>query len=321
MSDSKLDVLAIGEPLALIDPVESGPIEKVDSFRLRVAGAEMNALIGLARLGHSTALISAVGDDPFGRLVRSTLTAEGVDTSFINTGRAHTGVFFKERLGAHGRRVYYYRDHSAASKTRPGSAVKALDRFHPRIVLVSGLTLGLGTDEGLGAAAETLMREARQRGCLVVFDANLRPSIWHGERARDQFASVAGDIDHLLAGESELTTLTPDVDVSRSAIDLLALGMSSVVVKYGRQGSTVHTRGGSTSIRPHIVDAVDSIGAGDAFAAGFTSGLLRGWSPETAARLGSAMGAHAVSGTGDWESLPRGESALELVASAERVVA
>ncbi|MET0812026.1 MAG: sugar kinase [Microbacterium sp.] len=321
MNDTQIDVLAIGEPLALIDPIESGPLERVDSFKMRVAGAEMNALIGLARLGHSTAFVSAVGDDPFGRLVRRSLQSEGIDTSFVHTGRAHTGVFFKERLGAHGRRVYYYRDRSAASKTRPGSAIKALDHFRPRIALMSGLTLGLGTGDGLGSAAETMIHEAHRRGCTVVFDANLRPGIWHGETAREQFASVAGHLDHLLAGESELATLSADADVERSVAELLALGLSSVVVKYGREGSTVHTAAGSTSIRPHVVEAVDSIGAGDAFAAGFTSGLLRGWSPNSAARLGSAMGAHAVAGTGDWESLPTGENARQLVANAESVIA
>lgn len=321
MTNESLDVLAIGEPLALIDPVESGPIEKVGSFTLRVAGAEMNALVGLSRLGHRTGLVSAVGDDPFGRVIRRTLEAEGIDTSFLYTGRTHTGVFFKERLGAHGRRVYYYRDRSAASKTRPGSAIKALDRLQPRIVLVSGLTLGLGAEDGLRSAAETLLNEAHARGCTVVFDANLRPGIWHGEEAREKFASVSGSIDHLLAGESELATISPETDIERSAGELLARGMTSVVVKYGRHGSTVHTSNGSTSIRPHVVDAVDSIGAGDAFAAGFISGLLRGWAPDAAARLGSAMGAHAVSGTGDWESLPTGDLAQQLVARAEAVIA
>jgi hypothetical protein len=88
MTTTTVEVLAIGEPLALVDPLEGGPIEDVPGFTLKVAGAELNALIGLARLGHRTALVSAVGDDPFGRLVRRTIRAEGIDDAFVFTGSA-----------------------------------------------------------------------------------------------------------------------------------------------------------------------------------------------------------------------------------------
>jgi 2-dehydro-3-deoxygluconokinase len=313
MTPRPIDVLAAGEPLALFDPTDPGPLEDVSGFTLRIAGAELNALIGLSRLGHSTAFVSAVGDDPFGRLVRRTLERERVGTQFLHTGRAPTGVFVKERIGTHGRRVYYYRTRSAASKLRRGSVLHALDEAPPRLVLASGLTLGLGEEEGLGVAAETLLREAHARGIPVVFDPNLRPGIWHGATARDQFASLVPVITHLLAGESELSTLLPDADSEHAAADLLAAGMESVIVKHGRQGSTVYTADGVESVSPIAADAVDAIGAGDAFAAGFVSGLLRDWPVPAAARLGSAMGARAVQGTGDWESLPRGPESDSMI--------
>jgi 2-dehydro-3-deoxygluconokinase len=312
MTTTTVEVLAIGEPLALVDPLEGGPIEDVPGFTLKVAGAELNALIGLARLGHRTALVSAVGDDPFGRLVRRTIRAEGIDDAFVFTGSAPTGVFFKERLNSHGRRVYYYRAGSAASKVRVASARRALAELRPRFVLVSGLTLGIGKPDELGDAAVAVLEGARAMGATVVFDANLRAGIWDGEEAAQQFEALVPHVDVLLAGVNELSALRSG-DPEHVAASFIADGITNVVVKYGKHGSVIHTADGSTSIAPRPVEMVDAIGAGDAYAAGLVSGLLRGWPLETAARLGSAMGAHAVSGTGDWESLPTGDVAQQLI--------
>lgn len=314
-----IDVLAVGEALALVDPDTAGPLESIPSFSLRVAGAELNALIGLARLGHRTAFVSAVGDDPFGRKVRRILAEERVDATYVNTGRARTGVFFKERLSDHGRRVYYYRDGSAASKVRPETGLKALEQLRPRIVLGSGLTLGIGGENGLGAAAEKLVVSAHERGVPVVFDANLRPTVWYGEVAVDMFDRLVERMSIVLAGQSELATLLPDADGPEEAAGrILGRGCTAVVVKHGRNGSVVYTRDRITPIDPVPVSAVDPIGAGDAFAAGLVSGMLRGWSIEAAARLGSHLGARAVSATGDWEALPRGSDADDLVLEVAR---
>jgi 2-dehydro-3-deoxygluconokinase len=118
--DSAPEVVGIGEVMGLLDPDGSGPLEDAQHFTLRVAGAEANVLIAVARLGHRAALVSAVGDDPVGRLVRRTLEAQGVDTDLVHTHPdAQTGVFFKERFEDGLRRVYYYRDGSAASRLTP----------------------------------------------------------------------------------------------------------------------------------------------------------------------------------------------------------
>jgi 2-dehydro-3-deoxygluconokinase len=110
MADARPDVLAVGEVMGLLDPDGDGPLEDVRRFSLRVAGAEGNVLIALSRLGYSTALVSAVGADPVGRLVRRTLAQQGVDVRHVRVDpTAPTGVFFKERFDDGERRVYYYR--------------------------------------------------------------------------------------------------------------------------------------------------------------------------------------------------------------------
>src|SRR5207249_459940 len=103
---------------------------------------ESNTAIGLARLGLLPAWVSAVGGDPFGRFVVSTLAAEGVDVSSVRTDPARpTGVFFKERMGA-STSVYYYRAGSAAAGLTPADVPIHLIR-ECRLLHLSGITIGL----------------------------------------------------------------------------------------------------------------------------------------------------------------------------------
>ena len=314
----RVEAVGIGEAMALLDPVTDGPLEESDTLALRTAGAEANALIGLARLGHRTAFVSAVGDDPFGTLIVRTLRTENVDVTGVGVNpKAPTGVFFKERLGDHRRRVYYYRAGSAASRLGP-EAADTVAGFRPRVLLVSGLSLGLGGSDGLAGAVAKSIRRSHAAGVAVVFDANLRPGIWDGPTAVDDFAAVRPFIDYLLAGRDELNVLVPDRDEASIAFECCAEGMRAVVVKDEARGATLF-EGREAFPIPAVpaADVVDTVGAGDAFAAGFISGILRGWPLPHCARLGAALGSAVVGHTGDWENLPRGAEARRIVASLE----
>jgi 2-dehydro-3-deoxygluconokinase len=315
MADARLEVVAIGEMMGLLDPESDGPLEDVSGFRLRVAGAEGNVLINLAHLGHRTAFVSAVGVDPFGRLVIRTLKEQGVGTEHVVVDpAAPTGVFFKERLGDGQRHVHYYRDRSAAARLTPAEV--DLDRLGlPKVLAVSGVTLGLGDGGGLSEVARRAMSwAAASPDCVVVFDPNLRPSLWDGPRAAAEFGDILPLIDVLLAGRDELATLMPDLAAHEAAQLLSRSGIDAVVLKDGAHGATVHQAGEVTPISPFPVDrVVDSVGAGDAFAAGVISGLLHGWSVQDGARLGAVLGARAVTVSGDWEGVGSGDGARHLL--------
>ena len=295
-----LDVLALGEPMVLLDPAERGPIEAIDDYRMRVAGAELNTLIGLSRLGHEVALITTLGRDPFGRRIRRTLEEEDVRRDFVGEDARRTGLYFKEHLDE-SRRVHYYREGSAASATSPAAVAEALRVARPRVILTSGLNLGLGGPGGMRDAVLTFLEHGARSGARVVFDANLREGIWSGDQAAADFAAIAPLISCLLVGEDELATL---LSPAGRAQDVLELGIDTVFVKHGAVGATVVDASGETFVPARPADAVDSIGAGDAFAAGVISGLLRGLDPRECAELGAILGARAVEGTGDWETLP-----------------
>jgi 2-dehydro-3-deoxygluconokinase len=315
MSASRLDVLGLGEPMALLESCDDGPMERSTHFELRLAGAEVNLLIGVSRLGHDAGLLGAVGDDPFGRFAVRTLRDEGVDVEEVTVDPERpTGVFFKEVTGHEHRRVFYYRDGSAAAALPP-TRLEALERRRPRMLVVSGLTLGLGREGGLGATARAGLARAQELGITTVFDANLRPRLWEGEDAARQFDALVDDVDLLLAGRDELEVLMPDRPAEVAAAALVDRGCQGVIVKDGAEGSVAVDSDGATVVPAlPVADPVDPVGAGDAFGAGVVAGRLRGWDLVASARLGSVMGAAVVSRRGDWEGVPDDAEAKRLLA-------
>src|SRR5579875_3603260 len=104
-----IDACTIGESMVLLDPVREGPLDTVPGYHQRVAGAESNFAIALARLGLRAAWVSRLGADPFGRLIRQRVASEGVEVHAGEDETAPTGIYFKERLAAERVMVYYYR--------------------------------------------------------------------------------------------------------------------------------------------------------------------------------------------------------------------
>ena len=284
-------VLTVGETMALLDPVEDGPLELGRLLTLRVAGAESNFAIALARLGVDVGWVSRVGDDRFGELVREALSSEGVDVRWVQTTPGMpTGAFFKWRDGGRSHNAYYRRGSAASTLTPadvPDDALDGVDLVH-----LTGITLALG--EGPRALVTDVARRARGRGALVTFDPNYRPALWSSPAdAAAAQVEVLPHVDWYLCGLEEGRVLFDTDDVANAS---RAAGSRDAHVRTGERTD---------------VEVVDEVGAGDAFAAGFALGLLEGRSREDCVRLGNVVAAGALRGTGDWETLPRrGELAL-----------
>ncbi len=111
-----MDVISIGETMALFTPNEDGPLRYARNYQVRIAGAETNTLIGLSKLGKKAGWITRLGKDEFGAMILSSVRGEGVDVSQVKLDdAAPTGLFFKERKSAAKVNVFYYRKLSAAS--------------------------------------------------------------------------------------------------------------------------------------------------------------------------------------------------------------
>lgn len=299
-----MSVLTAGETMALLDPVDEGEPAEGSRFRLRIAGAESNVAIALARLGVPVAWVSRVGDDVFGRLVADTLAREALDLRWLRRDpSAPTGLFFKFRSAGR-TRVVYYRRGSAASRLRPEDVPdEALAGV--RLVHLTGITTALS--ESARELVVDVARRARERGITVSFDPNYRPALWaspaQAEAAQRQ---VLPSVDWVLCGLEEGNLLFGTNGPEELVEAVREAGARDVAVRVGADGAVVRDRSGIARVPvPRVVSVFDEVGAGDGFAAGFAYGLLQGWSSRACAAAGNVIAAAALAGTGDWETFPR----------------
>ena len=311
-------VLTVGETMALLDPADDGRPRSGARYTLRVAGAESNFAIALARLGVNSRWVSRTGADRLGEMVRATLSSEGLDLSFATVDReAPTGLFIKHR-DAGTTEVAYYRGGSAASRLAPGdvpdAAFEGVGLLH-----VTGITLALS--EPARALVHDLVRRASGLGVAVQFDPNHRPPLWDSPAAAlEAQRPLLGAVDWYLCGEGE-ASLIFGAGGDRELIERMrAEGVTHAVVRTQAAHALVVTPEGVEQVEPpaSAESVVDDVGAGDAFAAGFALGLMRGWEPGACARAGHVIAAHALRGTGDWETLPQLDA---VAAELERVAA
>lgn len=305
------DVVVFGEAMAMFVPVEDLPLERAETYRRFVAGAEFNVAVGLSRLDYRVGWISRVGADPLGTYLTDEARRHGIDTSqVVVDGTRPTGFQLKSQ--GEDPHVVYFRAGSAASALAPGRA--DLDYVRgARLLHVTGIPAALSTTAR--AFTVEVVRAARERGAVVTFDPNLRPVLWDSvQEMREVLNALAAQADWVLPGVAEGEVLVGSADPDEIAAFYLDRGSQGVVVKLGVAGSCVVTAEGRTDVPAYPVTVVDSVGAGDGFAVGFISGLLEGQDLTTCLHRANAVGALAVTQRGDNEGLPTRSKLEEFMA-------
>ena len=315
-----MDVVSIGETMVLFTPESAGPMRYSRTFSSRIAGAETNTLIGLAKLGHQAGWISRLGKDEFGAQVLSQVRGEGVDVSQVTLDdQAPTAIFFKEHLQEGRVRVSYYRRHSAASRLTPEHVSEAYIAG-ARYLYLTGITpaLSAGCREALFRAIDI----ADRHGVPVVFDPNLRRKLWSEEEARQVLTAIAARSAVILAGSEEGRFLFGTGEHQEMAESFHQLGSRIVVIKLGGQGAYYSANGEWKHVPAYkLAKVADPVGAGDGFAAGLLSGLLDGLALEAAVLRGNAVGASVAAVNGDIEGLPDREGLAAFMGGAGEDVA
>ncbi|MCJ0764764.1 sugar kinase [Variovorax sp. CYS-02] len=288
---------------------QPGPLEAAATFHKRTAGAETNVAIGLARLGLKVGWASRLGTDSMGRYLLAEMRREGIDCSHVVCDASQrTGFQFKGRVDdGSDPPVEYHRKGSAASHMGPDDIdapwLTAARHLHATGVFaaVSGSTLALSQ------RSLALMRAA---GRTISFDTNLRPTLWASPEAmREGINQLAAQADWVLPGLEEGRLLTGDGTPEGVARFYLAQGAKLVIVKLGADGAYYEGQHAGQPVRGRVpgvpvARVVDTVGAGDGFAAGVVSALLEGLDVEAAVRRGTWIGARAVQVLGDTEGLP-----------------
>ena len=313
-------LVTVGEPLGQVAADREGPLRPGAPAALSVCGAEATVAIGIRRLGIPAAYIGRVGDDAFGRMSIEALRGEGVDISSVTVDpAAPTGLLLRTRRTADRDVVDYWRAGSAGSRLRPEDVdpdvVAAADLLH-----VTGITPALS--DTAAAAVGRACDLARRAGVPVSFDVNHRSRLWHGRSARTALLPLAAGADVVFGGRHELALLldaAPDAPPEKLLAGLAAEGVREVVVSLGAEGAVGLLDGELARVAAHPVKAVDVIGAGDAFVAGYLAARLEGLDQVARLRSGSTLGAFAVGTRGDWEGLPR-RAELALVEHHDQVV-
>jgi 2-dehydro-3-deoxygluconokinase len=300
-----LDVITYGEAMAMFVAAETGPLAGVGQFTKRVAGADLNVAIGLARLGFKVGWMSRVGNDSFGQFVRETLNREGIDQQRVVTDERYPTGFQLKSKNDDGSdpAVEYFRKGSAASHLSP-------DDYASSYVLPARHLHLTGVAPAISASSRELAfllaREMRAAGKTISFDPNLRPTLWPSRAAMVEGLNALAELaDWVLPGIGEgeiLTGYTKPEDIARFYLERGARG---VIVKLGARGAYFRTAddAGVVAAQP-VAKVVDTVGAGDGFAVGVVSALLEGRTlPEAVAR-GNRIGALAIQVIGDSEGLP-----------------
>jgi sugar/nucleoside kinase (ribokinase family) len=301
-----LDVVTLGEAMALFVAETPGPLEGVTRFTKRTAGAETNVAIGLARLGLRVGWQSRLGDDSMGRFLLHAIAGEGVDCSRVTRHAGErSGFMFKGRVDdGSDPPIEYHRAGSAASRLGADD-VDAAWIADARHLHVSGVFAAVSP--ATLAATRQAMAAARAAGRTIGFDPNLRPSLWPSTEAmRETINALAAQADWVLPGIEEGRLLTGREHAPEIARFYRERGARRVVVKLGAEGAWFDDADeghGQVSSHP-VTQVVDTVGAGDGFMVGVTSALLAGKPLSQAARRGAWIGARCVQVRGDTEGLP-----------------
>lgn len=309
-------VVTLGETMALMASDKAGPLAHASTMSLGIGGSESNVAIGLQRLGVQAVWCGRVGADSLGQLVEREIRAEGVDVRVTVDDEAPTGLMIKERRTPTAQKVAYYRSGSAGSRIAPDDVDERLIAG-AALLHVSGITPALSPQAA--SALRYAIGAAQAGGVPVSFDLNYRSKLWDAETAGSAYRDIIPLVDIVFAGleEAELAVGTA-LDAKETARCIAAMGPRQVVIKLGADGALALIEGQLFRQEAIAIEALDTVGAGDAFVAGYLAEFVEGLGPRERLQTAVRTGAFVCLVPGDWEGLPRREE-LQLLGNHEPV--
>jgi 2-dehydro-3-deoxygluconokinase len=301
-------VVTLGETMAMLAGAQVGSLAHAPTVTVGIGGAESNVAIGLARLGVPVAWVGRVGNDSFGDLVLRVLRGENIHVVAHRDGEAPTGLMVKEQRTAVATQVWYYRRGSAGSRLSvddlPDDVIADAEVLH-----LSGITPALS--DSAATAVQRAVEVARSAGTTISFDVNYRSQLWSPAQAAQALRPLVEVSDVLFAGVEEAamfvengTDVADGTDEAELAHALAALGPREVIIKRGAAGALALVEGKRYRQDAVPVEVVDTVGAGDAFIAGYLAERLAGADIQTRLRTGALVGAWACTVRSDWQGLP-----------------
>jgi 5-dehydro-2-deoxygluconokinase len=296
-----VDVVVMGRLSADLYPAQiRTPLREQRNFVRYVGGFAGNVCTGLARLQVGTAILSKVGNDGHGEFIRDFLSREGVEVGWLGIDHTlNTPVVFCEIWPPDRFPLLFYR-----TPTCPDWELTT-DDFDVEAVADAPILLASGT--GLAREKSRIAHMAaleRHRG-MAIFDLDYRPSFWSGPgvyKTAVQAALPRADI--VVGNEDEVRAATGVEDPRQGIVALRAFGPRILILKRGGEGAALFDDDRTVEVPPVHMTVVNGLGAGDAFLATVTHGLLRGNDLETAVRRANWSGAYVASQIPCSEAMP-----------------
>ena len=311
----RFDVITIGRVGVDLYPKQIGvALEDVRSFQKSLGGSPTNVAVAAARLGARSAVITKVGDDPFGKYVRQALNGFGVDNRWVGTDpKLRTPLAFCEIHPPDDFPLLFYREPKAPDLNLDRDDLD-LDAIRASRLL---WTTGTALSQEPSRAATLLALEARDNAgdeAITVHDLDHRPTFWPGADEAGRWARAAIRLATVAVGnQSEVEVAVNTRDPHEAAEALLELGVELAIVKRGPDGVLARTRDTLIELEPVRLEVLNGLGAGDAFGGALAYALVNGWEPERALRLANAAGALVASRLACADDMPTLEELKELV--------
>lgn len=285
------EVLTFGRSGVDIYPLQIGVgLEDVTSFGKFLGGTTANVAVAAARLGRRAAIITGVGNDPFGRYVRKELRRLGVDDRYVVVNDEYpTPVTFCEIFPPDDFPLWFYRRPTAPDlQVRPADL--DLDAVRGTDLLWLSVT-GLSEEPSRSAHHAALAARGREHGPTVL-DLDYRPMFWATPAAAtEQVQVILSQVSVAVGNREECEVAVGESDPDRAADALLDAGVELAVVKQGPKGVLAKTRTERVVSPPIPVTPLNGLGAGDGFGGSLAHGLLAGWPLETILARANAAGA------------------------------
>jgi len=308
------DLITMGRVGVDLYPEQIGVrLADVRTFAKSLGGSPTNVAVAAARLGARAAVITKVGDDPFGPYVRGALREFGVDDAFVGTHPTlRTPVVFCEIFPPDDFPLLFYREPQAPDMTIAPDELDLDAIRRARVFWTTGT--GLSAEPSRAATLAALEarssqaagrrltvsdrgagRPAEEPSGVTIHDLDHRPMFWADEDDAGEWARAAlAHATVAVGNRDEVAVAVETREPDEAAEALLELGVQLAIVKRGPEGVLARTREERSEVPPVPVDVVNGLGAGDAFGGALVHGLLSGWPLERTIRLANAAGAHVA---------------------------
>jgi 5-dehydro-2-deoxygluconokinase len=304
MNADVFDVVTMGRIGTDIYPLQQGVgLEEVRTFGKFLGGSATNVAVAAAQHGLRCAVITGVGDDPFGRYCRNEVARLGVDNRYVFTDHDNpTPVTFCEVFPPDRFPIYFYR-YPKAPDLNLAPSMLDLDAIREARLFWTTVT---GLSQSPSREAHFAAWQARGKRSWTVLDLDYRAMFWRSAaQASAQIAAALPHVTVAVGNVEECTVAVGKSDAEQAARALLDRGVELAVVKQGPDGVLGMTRTETVVVAAHSVEVVNGLGAGDGFGGAFALGLLRGWPLERTLRFANVAGSIVASRLECSTAMPR----------------